>query len=405
MLGVVAHSGSTSAEAIGRISGQVYADTDSNGTFGDADVPMPGFELSISGPNQGCNPACANATSDGTGAFHVADLLQGNYTIRQNIGLLCVDFLRTNWLGEYIQGWCSRDSLYLPVTVAAGEETTVSVPLTGLVGHLGGRLWLDGVPPPTGTVIQARSGDIVCAGTTAIQRTLNQQVTVTEFNLTFGRACRDSNNISLFAGDRVFAQTTGEEVWHDSIDSWNFGDNYFSNHEYRAPEIDPFFAHVDGVSGSTSVRALIGGVLCGAGATGVSQGVYGLGILPDEVRPGCGVLNSPISFCIGGRLADFTGYWNTSEPYFPPTMSPTDTPCPVDVLMGDGNCDGAVTLADVMDGLRAEIADRIAQCAGEQNTDCAFDATVADLLPVLRYLAGAPDPGTAECPAVGEART
>jgi hypothetical protein len=276
--------------------------------------------------------------------------------------------------------------------------------LIGLVGHLGGRLWLDGVPPPTGTVIQARSGDIVCAGTTAIRRTLNQQVTVTEFNLTFGRACRDSNNISLFAGDRVFARTTGQEVWHDAIDSWDFADNYFSNHEYRAPEIDPFFAHVDGISGSTSVRALIGGVLCGAGATGVSHGVYGLVILPDEVRPGCGVLNSPISFCIGGRLADFTGYWNTSELYFPPTLNPTGTPCPVDVLMGDGNCDGAVTLADVMDGLQAAVDGSGVPCAGEQNTDCNFGASIADLLPVLRYLAGVPDPGTAQCAAVGEAR-
>ena len=105
----------------------------------------------------------------------------------------------------------------------------------------------------------------------AIQRALNQQVTVTEFDLTFRRTCRDSN-ISLFAGDREFAQTTGEEVWHDAIDSWNFADNYFSNHEYDSPAFDPFFAGVSGTSGSTSVRALIGDVLCGAGATGCPPG-------------------------------------------------------------------------------------------------------------------------------------
>ena len=402
MLGVVAHSGSTSADATGELSGQVFADTDSDGTFGDADVPMAGFALSISGPTQGCAPACANATSDDTGAFRVANLPPGDYTIRMLTGYMCADPLRTNWLGEYIQGFCTHDPLTAPVTVEAGEETTVPVPLTGLVGHLGGRLWLDGVPRSTGTTITARSGDIVCAGTAAIRRTLNQQVTVTEFNLTFGRACRDSNNISLFAGDRVFAQTTGEEVWHDAIDSWNFADNYFSNHEYRAPEIDPFFAHVDGISGPTSVRALIGDVFCGGATTRGSSAVFGLIVLPEEVRPGCGVLNSPVSFCIGGRLADFTGYWNTSELYFPPTMSPTDTPCPVPVLMGDGNCDGTVTIADAMLGLRSTIEGTGAPCAPEAETDCAGDLGPPNVLPVLRYLAGVPITPTGDCLAVGQ---
>ena len=116
----------------------------------------------------------------------------------------------------------------------------------------------------------------------------------------------------------------------------------------------------------------------------MSAGVYGLIILPDEVRPGCGVLNSPVSFCIGGSLADLTAYWNTSEAYFPPTLNPTDTPCPIDVLMGDGNCDGAVTPADVTDGLKAEIANRIVQCDGEQNTDCELDAHHRGPGPVLR---------------------
>ncbi len=403
LLGLLASSGSGLAASTGDLSGQVFADTDSDGTFSDADVPLANFELSISGPNQGCAPACATAVSEEGGAFHVASLPPGDYTIRMSTGFMCVDPLRTNWLGEYIQGFCTHDPLSVPVSVEAGEETTVPVPLTGLVGHLGGRLWLDGVPARSGTTITARSGDTVCATATTIQRQLNVQVTVAEFDLIFGRACIDSD-ISLFAADREFAQTTGSEVWHDAIDSWNFADNYFSNHEYDSPEFFPFFARVNGTLGPASVRALIGGILCGAGATGVSGGVYGLIVLPEEVRPGCGVTNSPVSFCLGGRLADLTAYWNTSEAYFPPSLNPTDTPCPIDVLMGDGNCDGEVTTADVIDGLRAKIAWGGVPCAGEQNTDCNFEASVEDLLPVLRYLAGVPDPGTAECPAVGEPR-
>ena len=90
VLGFLAGSGTGLAASTGDLSGQVFADTDSDGTLGDADVPMAGFELAISGPNQGCAPACANATSDDTGAFQVVDLPPGDYTIRlHESGSLC----------------------------------------------------------------------------------------------------------------------------------------------------------------------------------------------------------------------------------------------------------------------------------------------------------------------------
>jgi hypothetical protein len=276
---------------------------------------------------------------------------------------------------------------------------TVPVPLTGLVGHLGGRLWLDGVPARSGTAITARSGDIMCASGVITQRHFGNGATVAEFGLTFGRACVD-DDIALFAGNRKFAETTGSEVWRDSIDSWNFGDEYFSDHEYRSPDFYPFFAGLSD-TGRVSVRALIGDVFCG-GATTYGSSVFGLIVLPEEVRTGCGVTNSAVSLCLGGRLADKTAYWNTSEAYFPPTLSPTDTPCPVPVPMGDGDCDGTVTIADAMLGLRSIIDGTDAPCAPEAETDCDGDLGPSNILPVLRYLAGIPIVPTGDCPAVGQ---
>lgn len=385
------------ASETGSISGTVFADADSDGVLDPEEVTLGGLQVSIYGENEGCPDFCDSLITDADGTFHT-ELPAASYHAGVLRGYMCIDPLRTNWLGVYIQGFCTNGGVDVPVTVEAGEENPVMIPVSGLEGHLGGRLWLDGVPAPAGTTIEARSGSTVCA---TAETTRNQigGVVVSEFDLAFGRDCSDGP-ISLFAGDREFAQTTWDDVWEGALMSWQFSSTYFSSHEYASPSFRPFFAQLGDTSGPTSVRAIIGGVLCGA-ASGTSS-VYGLVILPDEARAGCGVLNSEISFCLGGKLASPVAYWHTNEDYFPPTLTKTDSACPVAVVMGDGNCDGIVNTADITDTLRAIVDARRPACAGEANTDCDFALQARDVIPALGHLAGAPFPPAENCPAVGQ---
>lgn len=391
--------GDAAAGNPGSVSGTVFADADSDGVLDPDEVPLEGVSVSITGENQGCPDYCASKTTGHGGSF-AAELPAASYHARVLSGYECMSPYRANWLGEYIQGFCTNGGVDVPFVVEAGEETNVLVPIDGLKGRLGGRLWLDGLPARHGTLIEARRGDTVCAAHTASTRELTSGVLVSEFYLTFGVTCVDGP-ITLFADGRVFASTTGAEVWSRSVTSWRFNSTYFSDREYATPGIRPFFASLPGNYDLTSLRAIIGGVTCGA-ASGTTN-VYGLAILPEEVRPGCGVLNSEILFCMGGRLASPDSFWHTGEDYFPPILTKTDNACPVPVVMGDGNCDGLVNALDIADALRATSGVRRLACAGEANTNCDFALQTHDVVPVLGYLAGIETQVVEDCPAVGDA--
>ena len=108
------------------------------------------------------------------------------------------------------------------------------------------------------------------------------------------------------------------------------------------------------VGDGTVVRAIIGGTLCGQVETMTLHGefrsmnLFGLKVLPDELKEGCGQEGSLVSFCINGFSAEVpnrfgryssgseTVTWTANEPEFggePPAarlvLEPTAKLCPV----------------------------------------------------------------------------
>lgn len=398
--GLLFASDSAAGAGTGDISGRIFLDLNENGQFDGADIPVSGETIRATGPQ------FLQVPTNGDGTFLLSDLMPGDYTVAPE-SLPCADYLHNNWVGEYIQGWCPTNApAPVNVTVTDGGTASALIAIAGVPGRLGGRLWLDGEAAPDGTPITARAGDTTCAEGQARRTRLGSGVTVADFELIFPAAPSDPTcegaSISLFAGDRMFAQTSRLAIWSHSLMSWQYSTGFFSNADYALPLVFGLSAATN-VAPPFSVRAVIGGHLCG-GASSSGGDIYGLIILSDDIRLGCGVNNTPVTICLGNRATTEQRAWVAElGQFWAVNLEAGAEPCPIPARIGDGDCDGNVTLADIVLQLKAfaGIATSV-PCSADADTNCDGQLALTDAIPVLSFLASDPLPGQGNCPAVGQ---
>lgn len=319
----------------GSISGRVYIDVDANGEFDGPDVGWAGAPMSLEGPPHGWT-----SVSD-SGEYIFTALPEGTYTIYAAnfpIPLGCEALPPFNWIGgaQDLSSCPSGPALTTrsrTVELAEGEHLTgidfPQVPPTSVSG----RVWLDGQPATKGSEMLITVGGASCWTTTLQREVTPAGITIANFASDLDSIdapqCQNSDLGAQIDGRELGISIPWDEFWIDQL--WPDRRGSLDRRSQRTKDLlAPPFAGLSGqiiepesinssapggelVEDGTSVRAIIGDIVCGEAMTktleaefGGAMNLFGLIVLPAEIEPGCGEEGARITFCAGSFKAEET---------------------------------------------------------------------------------------------------
>lgn len=390
-----------SGDGTGAVSGRIYIDFNDNVTFDGLDVPLANIPIMDSfGPQ----------TDDG-GVYTIVGLPPGPYTVEIEPGP-CADFLMNDWVGVYVLGFCPVQQLpSVEVEIVAGTTMNGDIPLPGFDGSANARVWLDGEAAPDGTPIGVYMDDQLCLEGESYTQVTGAGVAVSEFFLDVpaGVAECQGDVVSVEADGETVYSWTWNEFWQGEWVDWWYEGDYFSRRNIAEPPIFGAYGRVDNIVAIPAVeaatggalhgdvRAIVNGRLCG-GPRPLEDDIhfggeafYGLIVIGEVTRFGCGVDGASVTFCVGDELGKDeieNREWHEAYGVFV-ALSVDGTPCPA-LQTSDTDCDGDADAVDAFGILRLVGGfDAIAaDCWNAGDTDCDGDRDAVDALVVLKEVAG-----------------
>lgn len=374
----------------GSVSGRIFIDFNGNSTFDAFDVPLSTAAIDL----------FSGLETDEDGIYTIDGLPPGPYTVFLGQGP-CADFLMNDWLGVYVLGFCPVQDLPDPeVVIVAGTTVTVDIPLPTFDGSANARLWLDGEAAPDGTPVSVLVDDGLCRAGEAEQTQSAAGVAISEFFIVVPSSAPECQGemVSVEVDGEVLRTWTWNEFWLDEWVDWWYEGDYWSRHNVAEPPIFGVYGKVQGGipapraepagnGGLLSLRAVVNGRLCSEPRPLNGDIVYGLIVVHEDTRAGCGSPGAEVTFCLDDALLDPSPDWFEAYGHSL-VFSAAGESCPP-LHTVDADCDGDADAVDAL-GILTLVAglEPISDCWNPGDSDCDGDRDAVDALLVLRDVAG-----------------
>lgn len=388
-------------DGTGVVTGRIYIDFNDNGMYDAFDVPLSTAAIDL----------FSGLETDAEGIYTIADLPPGPYTVFLGQGP-CADFLMNDWLGVYVLGFCPIQDLPDPeVEIVAGTTVTADVPLPAFDGSANARLWLGGEAAPDGTPVSVVVDGGLCREGEVDQTQSGEGVIFSEFFIEVppdAPECQ-GESVSLEVGGEVLRSWTWYEFWLAEWMDWWYEGDYWSRLNVAEPPIFGVYGRIETdppvptippgppANAPGDVRAVIDGRLCSDSRPVVSERFYGLIVVDETTRFGCGTTGRDVIFCAGDELMSTPRQWHEEYGSFL-DASVTGAPCPP-LQTADMDCDLDADAVDAFGILRLVAGfDAIAaDCWNPGDVDCDGDRDPVDALVVLKDLGGLPTGLAPDC--------